>query len=65
MANEFAEMPGPKYRVRIELYVADEPDSIILREDGPGETADDIEAAAGIVARRMQRAIVNYEANNQ
>jgi hypothetical protein len=65
MSNEFAAMPSVKYRVRVELYPVDDPDTTILKEDGPGETTDDIEAAAAVVARRSRNAIINYEANNQ
>ena len=60
--NEFAQMPTPKYRVRVELYPANEPDITLAREDAPLDYAQE---AAARIAARAHRAIVNYEANNQ
>jgi hypothetical protein len=65
MPNEFADMPPLKYRVHVELYPVDEPETVILKEDGPGDTPDDIEGVAAVVARRSRSAIINYEANKQ
>jgi hypothetical protein len=62
MSNEFAEMPAPKYRVRVELYPAEEPDVTLVREDAPLDYAQE---AAARIAVRAKTAIVNYEANNQ
>ena len=55
--------PPAKYRVRIELYVADNPNFVLLRDDGPAASVEDIRRATESVAQWWQRATQNYEAN--
>ena len=47
--NEFAAMPPAKYRVRVEVDLADDEENVIRREDGPAETPDDIRLVADVV----------------
>lgn len=62
---EFTSLPPVQYRVRIELYLVEDPDTVILREDGPAETPSDIISAAAVVMRRSQDAIAKHEAMDE